>query len=213
MKSILDKKELKKLIQKFLDGKATEEETRFLQAYYAYYENEPNILDSFSAEQKTALSGNIENKIQCNIHGTAQPAERRVHVKRKPYQWAAAAIILVLVSAGYIFIRKEAFQPGQTVASRIVPGHDGAILTLSNGTQILLDSADKGNVAVQGNINIINRNGEITYQADSVANTTAAVAYNTLETSRGMRFKIVLPDGTQVWLNSASSLQSLQGYR
>jgi ferric-dicitrate binding protein FerR (iron transport regulator) len=79
-----------------------------------------------------------------------------------------------------------------------------AVLILSDGRQIPLDSAGNGQVAEQGSVKVVKSNGEVRYQA---GNKDEAVVYNTMATPRGGQYMLVLPDGTKVWLNAASSLR------
>ncbi len=90
----------------------------------------------------------------------------------------------------------------------INPGSNGAILTLNNGKQVVLNTVHAGKVAQQGNTNL-NKSGDslLAYQNSRSALNTHSGAYNTLATPRGMQFKVILPDGTLVYLNAASELR------
>src|SRR5690606_37710666 len=65
------------------------------------------------------------------------PGDRRGRVRRlAPWAWAAS-IAVVLGIAMYFVDRKSEPSASQVIAStNIVPGKDGAILTLADGTQI-----------------------------------------------------------------------------
>ena len=80
------------------------------------------------------------------------------------------------------------------------PGSSKAILALADGQQIILDSV-KGNILQQGKLKVTNLNGKLDYVGKS-----NAVEYHTLSTPMGGTYKLVLPDGTDVWLNAASSI-------
>jgi transmembrane sensor len=129
-----------------------------------------------------------------------QPAK----VRRLPAasRWLIAASILLLLSVGaYLFINTRSTR--QTVAStEILPGKDGAILTLADGTQILLDTIKNGVVALQGGATAKIVNGTLIYDGNS-----GEAVYNIMSTPKGRRFHLILPDGTEAWLNSASSIQ------
>jgi transmembrane sensor len=86
----------------------------------------------------------------------------------------------------------------------IPPGRQGAILTLSDGKQVVLDSLGNGVVATQNGTQVILKNGQLAY--DAAGKSTGAIAYNTMSTPKGRQFQVTLPDGTRVWLNSASSI-------
>jgi transmembrane sensor len=91
----------------------------------------------------------------------------------------------------------------------IAPGGDKAVLTLSDGSTILLDNAQNGNVAQQGNTKVIKLdNGQLAYSPSrSKMGLGGEVLYNTIATPKGGQYQIVLPDGTRVWLNAASSIK------
>lgn len=62
-----------------------------------------------------------------------------------------------------------------------------------------------GTVSNQGNSKVIKTNGKLAYSANNAG--LAASVYNTVTTPRGGHYQIVLPDGSQVWLNAASSIR------
>lgn len=124
----------------------------------------------------------------------------------------AAVIIAILVSAIIFFQYKQhAFNSNTKLLMTsnkpkdILPGSNKAILTLSNGSTIILDSAFNGIISQQGGTVISKTgSGSINYQPSN--NHLRERVYNTLSTPRGGQYQITLPDGTRVWLNSASSL-------
>ncbi|UYQ94306.1 FecR domain-containing protein [Chitinophaga horti] len=121
-------------------------------------------------------------------------------------KWLVAASIALLLTAGgatyFLVNRSTPTAPPVVKAHQIVPGHNGAVLTLANGEQVVLDSLGNGVVAMQGNSAINKQNGQLVYGEGGDVK-----ALNTISTPRGRRFSIVLPDGTKVWLNAASSLR------
>lgn len=117
----------------------------------------------------------------------------------------AAAVILILCISTYLRITtqqdKSPITHTQPVPGKddILPGHDKATLTLSDGRQITLDSGTK-KIISEGTLAIQNTNGELLYAP------TDLVVYNTMVTPRGGQYKLTLADGTRVWLNAASSV-------
>jgi hypothetical protein len=95
------------------------------------------------------------------------------------------------------------------VTNDVKPGKNGALLTLSDGRQVLLDSLSNGVVAVQANAAVQLKDGRLLYEktGGTSPGNAEAIAYNTMSTPRGRQFQLVLPDGTKVWLNAASSLR------
>ncbi len=90
-----------------------------------------------------------------------------------------------------------------TAQKKIAPGKAGAILTLADGTQLVLDSLGNGTVTTQNGSQVSLENGHLSYDP---TNASGIVAYNTMTTPRGRQFQLTLPDGTGVWLNAASSI-------
>lgn len=82
----------------------------------------------------------------------------------------------------------------------VAPGSNKAILTLANGKQIILDNA-QGKIMQRGNLKVTNLDGKLDYEGRC-----NIVEYHTLSTPRGGQYKLVLPDGSDVWLNAASSI-------
>lgn len=134
---------------------------------------------------------------------------------RPMLKWAAAAAaaVLLIVGAGWFFqskfIRPDTISKLEKAIARpgdLAPGTTKAILTLSNGSNVRLDTNADRIIGRQGNAQVAQTaGGQLAYQ---VLNQHASeIVYNTLRTPRGGTFKLILPDGTRAWLNAASSLR------
>ncbi|MBC9933108.1 FecR family protein [Chitinophaga qingshengii] len=123
-------------------------------------------------------------------------------------KWAAAVLILGLGLSAYFLLaprtRNVNLFAGKSAQHDIAPGKDGAILTLADGTQLVLDSLGEGKVATQNGTQISLNNHALTYDASAA---TDGTAHNTITTPKGRQYHVMLPDGTEVWLNAASSIQ------
>lgn len=145
-------------------------------------------------------------------------SDPRLFVKQlKFYQkgwFRIAAILIVFFSFVFYFINTKKPDPDSDkklaikgTKEMIVPGTKRAILTLSNGKKIALDHTGAGQLAEESGVEIKKtEKGEIIYNTSAQHAKSAAVAYNKIETPRGGEYQVVLPDGTRVWLNSASAL-------
>lgn len=129
----------------------------------------------------------------------------------KKNRFRYAAVLILLLGAGiyswmqYTTHSKSGVSVSGLSSTNVQPGKEGAVLTLADGRQLVLDSLSAGVVALQGGARVIMNNGQLAYLPEgSVA---GAMAVNTMTTPRGRQFQLVLPDGTKVWLNAASSLQ------
>jgi hypothetical protein len=118
---------------------------------------------------------------------------------------AAAAIVLLMLTAGLYFTKYFNKPEEIYFANDIAPGRNGATLTLGNGKKIVINDALTGNIADEAGVKIFkNKDGQIIYQV--VGNENNLSTYNTLTTTRGEQTEVLLPDGTLVFLNAQSSL-------
>jgi transmembrane sensor len=133
-------------------------------------------------------------------------------------KWAAAAAVLAAISwLVWPSLKISKTQPAALATTPVVqdkePASQGAILTLSNGSIINLDSIANGSIATQGGMKLIKKDGQLIYAANpdehapDAAAKNAALAYNMIQAPRGRQFQLVLPDGSNVWLNAASSIR------
>lgn len=147
------------------------------------------------------------------------PGMRRSSRKIVPY--AAAACLLIVFTGAYFWMTRltrpaPAEHPAPLSKNDIAPGGDKAVLTLANGSTIILESTANGNLGVQGNSRVSKDKNLLAYTASkntSSGNTSSgtptpsSTVYNTLTTPRAGQFRLILPDGSKVWLNNASSLR------
>lgn len=132
-------------------------------------------------------------------------------VRRMSY-WriaAAAVILLMATSVGWLWLNHASKTQVAKVKNDVAPGGNKAVLTLADGSTIVLDNEANGVVAQEGNAKVVKlKNGQLMYAKadDAAAGTTGMVAYNTLSTPKGGQYNIELPDGSKVWLNAASSI-------
>jgi ferric-dicitrate binding protein FerR (iron transport regulator) len=121
-------------------------------------------------------------------------------------RWWAAAAIIVLVGLGCYLWMNNKGKPVSTAAvepsNQIMPGRDGAILTLADGSQVLLDTLHNGTLTLQGGARVTLVGGVLQYDGNG-----SEMVYNTMSTPRGRQFRLLLPDGTAVWLNNTSSIR------
>jgi ferric-dicitrate binding protein FerR (iron transport regulator) len=145
--------------------------------------------------------------LQDHITETSIPAEK---VRTFPRWRAAAAAVLLLTagSAGWYYY--ETHTAGKTPLAAVtqhdvLPGGSKARLVMGDGTEIVLDSLNKNSLQEKDGTRIGKDEGKLVY--DGTATSGDQVTFNTLATPRGGEYQLVLPDGTKVWLNAASSLR------
>ncbi|QEC78492.1 FecR family protein [Mucilaginibacter ginsenosidivorax] len=210
----MQKQEFQQLIDKYLNGQATADEVQLLMELFDNAQTN-NDWD----EQTLGVKHELEDKMLQRLQSAVQQsqAEHQPKIFRLlAFRNVAAAVIgLMVISAGaYYSMQRKATD--KAVANKAVvkhdadPGKNQAVLTLDNGEKVVLDSARIGTIAQKRNVSITKtKDGQLVYQAsrgsDSPAN--GPVTYNTISTPRGGQYQVILPDGSIVWLNAASSLK------
>jgi transmembrane sensor len=191
------------LIQKYLSGDCTAEEKALVESWHL---KELSESTHFPAEEQINA---VHQRMQSALAKHIQASRRKPVTRRLWFRVAAAALLIGIFFIGITLYRvpSPVIYSDATLAAQqaIPPGHDGATLTLADGSQVVLDSLGSGLLTTQNGTKVVLNNGQLIYQADN-ANPTAVV-YNTISTARGRQFKLTLPDGSQVWLNAASSLR------
>lgn len=179
------------------------EELRTLLAFMEQSENreivEQWIFDHYANAELVSAGPELAARLQQRLDNILTPKRRVIHW----WAYAAAAAILLLVAGAYLWQQKTTVKH-QPIALQqdVKPGVNKAILTLGNGQQVVLDSAGH-QLIQQGGANISQQGGQLSYNNTS----RHEPVINTLSTPKGGQFQIVLPDGSRVWLNAASSLQ------
>lgn len=127
------------------------------------------------------------------------------------YKISVAAAIVAIVSGLFLFYNHN-YGVDQlskdVVKNKIKPGKNTAVLTLANGKTINLSDAKSGVVINVSNLTYSD-GSTVVQEADgkTVFGTTSTHELLTAATPRGGTYQIVLPDGSKVWLNAASSLK------
>lgn len=198
-------KEIKKLHERCLAGKATPEE----QALFEQYKDQFDLADiPWTTEMGDYEE--IKHKLRQNLDDKMQ---QRTHISWSTYYWPAAASILIIMGLATWFAisNKRKTSPAAKLASApvvIKPGTNKAILILANSRSITLDSSKLGNIASEHNTTIIkNQKHVLQYKTDASIAQNKNTAFNTLITPRGGQYELRLADGTKVWLNADSRLR------
>ncbi|WP_167667836.1 FecR family protein [Mucilaginibacter gossypiicola] len=189
----MNKAELKTLFAKYNDGTATEEERALLEAWYLQYnEKEAYQLNGKSIKAAKAeifrrLPGNQGQFFNIGI------------------RLAAAAILIgILFTVTMLFFVNRNPGKASQLANDLPPGTNKAVLTLANGRHLNLSDATNGRLYQQQGIKIVKaQSGQVVFD---YSGNQATAEQNTITTPNGGQWQIKLPDGSQVWLNAASSL-------
>jgi transmembrane sensor len=172
------------------------------------------------------------NKQESKEGGTAVPGGATQFVKggfirggfiRRGRTWmAAAAVLIFLVLCGWALLNRGkggwssvgATTRQPAVPDDVVPGGNKAMLTLADGSMINLDGKKNGLLVRQDGSRLVKeKDGQLAYMGDTRGEAPAkggsskVLSYNLLTTPKGGQYELILPDGSKVWLNAASSLR------
>jgi hypothetical protein len=190
-------------------GKCTAEEQALLDRWYLHEtaKQEPADGPHDVLEEERLIWNRILQKIPDD--------NNKVRYLKKWYSIAVTVIFVCISSGAYLLLKKPAINnltvKNQPLKNDIAPGGNKAVLTLANGTQIILDDAKNGSIANNAGIKINKTsNGILVYHFNKTVldkNAAASSEINTITTPRGGQYQIELEDGTKVWLNAASSIK------
>lgn len=199
--------QLKAWADSYLKGTISESDKKALEAWYTSLHeteinwNEPGI-DSANALQSRIFDA-INQKIE---QGDKQP--------RRTY-WlpvSSAAAVLGLIALTLFYMQRRPAQgknptSGAEIqqAKDIQPGATKATLLLADGKEIPINSQHLLNVTTRkGAVCVLDKDGKLSY----LGSAPSSNIYNTLVTHKGEQSPpLILPDGTKVWLNAASTLR------
>lgn len=204
------------LLLKQLRGELTEAEQQYLENWKAARPS--HALVSEQVNDGEQLLNDLLAMKQVDMEGWWQKiseqvtvAKRTVPLYRRWYMYAAALVLLIAGALTWQYGKPKKL-PTPVVEKNtpenieITPGGNRAMLTLSNGSVINLENATNGTLTQEGNANVVKlKDGELKYEHTGAA--TLAAVWNTLSTPRGGQYSLVLPDGSKVWLNAASSIK------
>ncbi|QEM11741.1 FecR family protein [Mucilaginibacter rubeus] len=194
-----EKEYSKKLIDKYLDGKCSEREKLLVERFYMDQFIEKKLPEK---EYLTTLKTEIWNKVSENTFADTS------HRKQKALYYRIAAMILFIISAAaYLYFGRGPQQPPQQMAAKIIPGSNKAILILANGKKVILNESPDGQIAAGTGIKATKTNGQLVYAAAGAGGEDEVNAFNTVQAPKGGYYRVILTDGTKVWLNSGSSIR------
>lgn len=185
-------KNAKEILERYNSGTATAEEIAIVESWYIKYKTPPSdLLVSDLLEEE-------EMGLQRLRDATAE--KRRIRL----WKPIAAAAILLLGASWWAFHK---FDKRPSAATEMLVGNESAILTLANGKKVALSSDNIGKVLGDEFVQIQqSAEGTLVYTVSEKNNTNILSGYNTIETPKGVQYKIVLPDKSVVYLSAGSRL-------
>jgi ferric-dicitrate binding protein FerR (iron transport regulator) len=201
----MKQKSINKLVDRYLSGAASEAESKLVDTFLDEL-NDGTVM-KLSPDEELAKETLLLKRIRSGMK------ERRGLLVSMSRGWKVgiAAAMIVIVATVWFLISQQS-KPTQTdkaiaVKDISAPSVSRAMITLADGTKVYLDSAESGQLAVQGNIKLVKlSDGQIAYQSSN-GEIVKELKYNTLSNPRGSKvIDMKLSDGSHVWLNSGSSI-------
>lgn len=211
-----EQERLRYLLQKYTDRECTWEEQQELFRLIDLEENK-NDLYRFM-DEKFILSHQEKAKREVDwdtMFDAIKESSGKEKKKGRGFWISIAAAVLLFASFGAFFLinSSEVQEMAEVTEQKdIAPGGNKAELILADGSKITLDDAATGEIARQSGIAVTKTaDGQIVYKVkDSGSDEIGSdknLAYNSIRTPRGGKYQVALPDGSNIWLNSSSSLK------
>jgi ferric-dicitrate binding protein FerR (iron transport regulator) len=190
-------------ISKYLKGTATSKEEREVHDWITASEKNASKFNHLKAkyiastmdETKVDLDNSYNDILKTN-NSSSKNKGRVIFIIMK-----SAAIVALLVGVGFIF--KSAVIDSD--ATPIIP-EDAIILQMDNGKiEVISEGGATTVVDTEGNVLGAQKGSQIVYKNNGYLK--GELAYNTLTVPYGKRFDLLLSDGSQVTLNSGTSLK------
>ena len=200
-------KELWEQIVAVYTGNASEEEKQRLSQWVnESTENRTVFTRAISLYQHISMAetGREADSVKARVWGKVQESRSKRGRQRKFVQMVSAAASILLVLGVTLFI---IHRPGTKILSyasrsEIVPGSPKAQLKRSSGAIINLEGISESVIALDSSFSITNTAQTLDYTTGK----PSAMEYNTLIIPRGGEYRVILPDGSRVFMNSDSEL-------
>ncbi|REA60151.1 hypothetical protein DSL64_15875 [Dyadobacter luteus] len=143
--SSVNKNKFRKLVAKYLNNDASEQEVDIVEKYYRLFDEEPDKTSQIPAEQVNALQNRLKAKISENI---IKEERATVPLFRSMYFRAAAVLLLVSTFAIFLYLSKSKPELSSPLAN--ATGHakssddnQNRFVTLPDGTKVVLHGQSK----------------------------------------------------------------------
>lgn len=185
----------KELVSRYLGKKLGDEE---LEVFFHLLDE--GKLDAYLLESMETMVRQKERE------APAVPLKRRSY--HFFYRVAAAVVILALGIALFRYYAHPVQEPPPAVVKTapVIPGGNNAVLTLGDGKKIILNHAPDGTLEQGSSFSVRKeKDGLVVFDVTGTA-AAGTPDLNKIETPKGGIYQVVLPDGSLVWLNNASSI-------
>jgi ferric-dicitrate binding protein FerR (iron transport regulator) len=213
----MEKQRLTWLVQQYMADKATPQEGQELSDLIragTHQELFATVMAEMMEQENPAVPANgamwqqMVQEIIAIDKPMVTPMAKQPAVIFRLYKWVAAAVVVLLAGVAVYYFLLRSQPSSQTNNSKTMPlaitPVNKNVLMLSNGSNVLLDEIPDGSIASQSAVTITKQGTKITY---ATTGKNSIADYNVLSTAKSSMYQVVLPDGSHVWLNAASSIR------
>ncbi len=206
-------KEASERIIKFLKNELSAEERKDFELWRSSNLQNEALVQSF--KDTASVQQEVNYLHQVDVAQGLDRVLRQIGTKKQPkflslsrVMWysSAAVILITLGVAVYHFVPTQfpltTVPLAQTVKNDIMPGAEKAIFQMADGSSVDLSKSSLHLTQKDGTV-IGAKDGIIVYKSTK----GNKGGYNLLRTPRAGEYRMVLDDGTRVWLNASSSLR------
>jgi ferric-dicitrate binding protein FerR (iron transport regulator) len=182
------------LIKRYLEGNCTPEEQALVESWHL--EEFKNSSETPSLRDISATHEQMRNTIIAHAQHKTRILWPRIA--------AAASVLIALSAGGYLLLHKPAVpvQVAVVKPEELAPMNKGVILTMGSGKTLVLNNTHKGIIQTADGAKASQSDEALTYEQTA----SAEPVTHTLTNNTGNKYSLTLADGTEVFLDAASSI-------
>lgn len=206
---------LSSLILKYLKNEITDKEQQILNQWLEESPQNKALLESF--RQTAKVEQDIDQLRSVDVNAQWERFNANIgHSQSKKLRlgkwWPRVAAVLLVASsitAYFYYAQHQSVSPETALAYDVNPGSERAILQLADGAVVNLGRYQKHSDHDQDQGFDV-KEGTLYFTANHTK--SGQTNRHALRTPRAGEYKVVLPDGTKVWLNASSYLSFPQNF-
>ncbi|MBL1409814.1 FecR family protein [Sphingobacterium faecale] len=192
----MNRTQAQQLLDNYHQGKCSASELALLHRWYAAQgkrlEAAPDLPDPLAMERL------LWQRIEQDIDGVDTLSTKVARFNWIRWLSVAASLLIVATFSVWYYSSSRIASPGVELHADIPAGSNRATFTLSDGHHVALSEA-QGTLVSDGE--------RFTYADGTSVLDVPSVQMATVTTPRSGQYQVVLPDGSHVWLNAASSIR------